>query len=153
MNTKPTSVTFNPIGIIRSDLKKRTNARLELKKITAEIIIDTRYKDALHGLTGFSHIIVLFWMHLSNFDKSRLKAHPMGRKEAPVQGIFSLRTPNRPNAIGKSTVKLLEIKDNILRVQGLDAIDGTPVLDIKPYIPGYDSPSKSKVPDWIIIDK
>ena len=64
-----------------------------------------------------------------------------------------MTTPNRPNSIGKSTVKLIEIQDNVLKVQGLDAIDGSPVLDIKPYIPGYDSVSKSKVPDWIIVDE
>jgi tRNA-Thr(GGU) m(6)t(6)A37 methyltransferase TsaA len=77
----------------------------------------------------------------------------MGNKAAGVQGLFAVRTPNRPNPIGKTTVRLLERRGNILKVQGLDAIDGTPVLDIKPYIPGYDSTSDATVPSWVRIEK
>jgi tRNA (Thr-GGU) A37 N-methylase len=77
----------------------------------------------------------------------------MGNKVAGVQGLFAVRTPNRPNPIGKTTVRLLEKHGNILKVQGLDAIDGSLVLDIKPYIPGYDSASDATVPSWVRIEK
>ena len=141
------------IGIVRSEFKKRTSARLDLKKMTAEIEIDPRLMEALEGLEGFSHIIVLYWLHLAVFDKNQLKTYPMGNKAAGEKGLFAVRTPNRPNPIGKTTVKLLERRGNILKVQGLDAIDGSPVLDIKPYIPGYDSAADATVPSWVKIEK
>ncbi|UCH42652.1 MAG: SAM-dependent methyltransferase [Dehalococcoidales bacterium] len=78
-----------------------------------------------------------------------LRVHPRGRQELPLRGIFAVRTPNRPNRIGKATVRLIEIDDNILKVKGLDALDGSPVIDIKPYIPGYDSVDEASVPPWI----
>ncbi|MDD5287658.1 MAG: tRNA (N6-threonylcarbamoyladenosine(37)-N6)-methyltransferase TrmO [Dehalococcoidales bacterium] len=146
-------MTLKAIGVVRSDFKKPTSGRLDLQKITAEIEIDPRLNDALDGLDGFSHIIVLYWMHCAVFDEDRLKTHPMGRKDVPVQGLFAVRTPNRPNTIGKATVRLLERRDNILKVQGLDAIDGSPVIDIKPYIPGYDSATDATVPDWVKIEE
>ena len=146
-------MNLKAIGIVRSDFKKRTSARLDLSKMTAEIEIDPTLTEALDGLEGFSHIIVLYWMHRAVFDKRQLKTYPMGNKVAGVQGLFAVRTPNRPNPIGKTTVRLLERHDNILKVQGLDAIDGSPVLDIKPYIPGYDSAADAIVPSWVKIEK
>ena len=65
-------------------------------------------------------------------------------------GVFATRSPNRPNSLGKATDRLLERRGNILKVKGLDAIDGTPVLDIKPYIPGYDSVKRAKAPSWVV---
>ena len=146
-------MNLKAIGVVRSDFKKRTSARLDLTKMTAEIEIDPQLTEALEGLEGFSHIIVLYWMHLAVFDKRQLKTYPMGKKVAGVQGLFAVRTPNRPNPIGKTTVRLLERHDNILKVQGLDAIDCSLVLDIKPYIPGYDSASDATVPNWVRIEK
>ena len=146
-------INLKTIGIVRSGFKKRTSARLDLKKITAEIEIDPQWTEALQGLEGFSHIIVLYWMHRAVFDKKQLKTYPMGNKSAGVQGLFAVRTPNRPNPIGKTTVRLLERRGYILKVQGLDAIDGSPVLDIKPYIPGYDSAADATVPSWVKIEK
>ena len=146
-------MTLQPIGFVRSDFKEPTSIRLDLKRITAEIIIKPELTEALAGLEGFSHIIVLYWMHRAVFDKNHLKGAPMGNQKALEQGIFALRTPRRPNPIGKITVKLLGIKGNILKVQGLDAIDGSIVLDIKPYIPGYDSAKDAVVPAWVQIEK
>ena len=146
-------MTINAIGIVRSDLKEPASVHLDLKNIVAEIEIDPQLNEALDGLQGFSHIIVLYWMHRAVFDKEHLKGHPMGNKGVAEKGLFAIRTPNRPNPIGKSTVRLLERHGNILKVQGLDAIDRSPVLDIKPYIPGYDSASNATVPDWITIEE
>lgn len=146
-------MTLSAIGIIKSDLKDPASAHLNLKKIVAEIEIDPQLNEALDGLEGFSHIVVLYWMHRALFNKKRLKAHPMGNKGVAEKGLFAVRTPNRPNPIGKSTVRLLERRGNILKVQGLDAIDGSPVLDIKPYIPGYDSAFDAVVPNWVTIEE
>lgn len=146
----PDSMFLMPIGTVRSPLKAPTYDRLDLKTITSEVLVDEKLTEALDGLEGFSHIIVLYWMHLATREKDRLKTHPMGRRDVAPQGIFATRSPNRPNPIGKATVRLLERRGNALKVQGLDAIDGTPVLDIKPYIPGYDSATDARVPDWVV---
>ncbi len=146
-------MTLSAIGIVKSDLKEPPSAHLDLKEIVAEIEIDPQLNEALDGLEGFSHIIVLYWMHRASFDKKHLKAYPMGNKDVSEKGLFAVRTPNRPNPIGKSTVRLLERHRNILKVKGLDAIDGSPVLDIKPYIPGYDSASDAVFPNWVKIEE
>lgn len=78
-----------------------------------------------------------------------IKVHPRARRELPLVGLFATRSPHRPNPIGESTVRLIERRDNILRVEGLDAIDGTPVLDIKPHFPRADNPTDVRVPEWI----
>lgn len=143
-------MTLVPIGFVISPLKEPTHERLNLKEIISEIVVNENLSEALDGLEGFSHIIVIYWMHRTTRTEQRLKSHPMGRSDVPEQGIFAIRTPHRPNPIGKSTVHLLERRGNVLKVQGLDAIDGTPVIDIKPYIPGYDSAEGATVPNWII---
>ena len=135
------------IGIVRSEIKQP--ARRDFEEAVSEVVIDSSLAEALDGLEEFSHIIVLYWMHQVASGKVPLKVHPMGRKEVPLKGLFATRTPNRPNPIGKATVRLLQRQGNILKVKGLDAIDGSPVIDIKPYIPGYDSVADAKVPQWI----
>ena len=106
--------------------------------------------EALDGLDEFSHLIVLYWMHqLTPGRELSLKVHPMGKLELPLVGRFATRSPSRPNPVGQATVKLLERRGNILKVRGLDATNGTPVIDIKPYLPGYDSASDAKVPPWM----
>jgi tRNA-Thr(GGU) m(6)t(6)A37 methyltransferase TsaA len=152
MFDRSSPITLQVIGVVHSDFKEPTAARLDLKKIKAEIEIDPELAEALEGLVGFSHIIVLYWLHRAVFDKSNLKTYPMGNQNVPLQGLFAVRTPKRPNPIGKSTVRLLSRRDNVLYVQGLDAIDGSLVLDIKPYIPGYDSAADATVPDWVNIE-
>ena len=88
-------------------------------------------------------------MHKLTQGQPPIKLHPKGKLELPEVGLFASRSPNRPNPVGKTTVRLLERRGNILKVEGLDAIDGTPVIDIKPYIPGRDSATDTKVPSWI----
>ena len=152
MFDRSSPITLQVIGVVHSDFKEPTAARLDLKKIKAEIEIDPELTEALEGLEGFSHIIVLYWLHRAVFDKKTLKTYPMGNQNVLLQGLFAVRTPKRPNPIGKSTVRLLSRRDNVLYVQGLDAIDGSLVLDIKPYIPGYDSAADATVPDWVNIE-
>ena len=153
MFDRSSPITLQVIGVVHSDFKEPTAARLDLKKISARIEIDPELTEALEGLEGFSHIIVLYWLHRAVFDNKNLKTYPMGNQNVALQGLFAVRTPKRPNPIGKSTVRLLSRRDNILYVQGLDAIDGSPVLDIKPYIPGYDSAADATVPDWVNIEE
>ncbi len=140
---------LKPIGIVKSPYKEPTFDRLNLKDIFSEIVVNEDLNEALDGIEGFSHIIVLYWMHQAT-KPTHLKTHPMGRQDVPEQGLFAVRTTKRPNPIGKTTVRLLERRGNILKVQGLDAIDGSPVIDIKPYIPGYDSAADATVPDWVV---
>ena len=149
MSRELPSMALKPVGIVRNDIKKSVSERQNLSEIVSEIVIDESLTEALDGIEGFSHIIVLYWLDRANPEQLPLKVHPMGRKDAPRQGIFAVRTPNRPNRIGKTTVRLLQRQDNILKVSGLDALDGSPVLDIKPYIPGYDSAENARVPSWI----
>ena len=143
------TMTVKAIGIVRNGVKQAPARRDWWEELVSEIVIDSSLTEALDGLEGFSHIIVLYWMHLAASGKVPLKVHPMGRKGVPLQGVFAVRTPNRPNQIGKATVRLLQRRGNILRVEGLDALDGSPVIDIKPYLPGYDSAADARVPQWI----
>jgi len=156
MSEAITPMTLIPIGVVKSPIKEPTHERLNLMEISSEIVINENLTEALDGIEGFSHIIVLYWMHRTTRvtrATQHLKGHPMGRTDVPEQGIFAVRTPHRPNPIGKSTIRLLERRGNILKVQGLDAIDGTPVIDIKPYIPGYDSARDATTPDWVVRDE
>ena len=137
------------IGVVRNGFPGPPTPRSNWEKATSEIVIDESLTEALEGIEDFSHIIVLFWMHRLREKEPSLKQRPMGQLDRPLRGLFALRTPNRPNPIGKTTVRLLERRDNILRVEGLDALDGSPVIDIKPYLPAYDSASAT-VPDWIV---
>ncbi|MBA7713336.1 hypothetical protein ES703_122338 [subsurface metagenome] len=141
-------MALKAIGIVSNGIKQRPEQGWE--KVVSDIVIKSHLTEALDSLEEFSHLIVLYWMHqLATTDKLSLKVHPKGKQELPLVGRFAYRSPNRPNPIGKTTVRLLEHQGNILKVEGLDAINGTPVIDIKPYIPRYDSVADAKVPPWI----
>ena len=143
------TMTLKAIGIVRNGVKQPPARRDWWQGLVSEIMIDSNLAEALDGLEEYSHIIVLYWMHHAASGEMPLKIHPRGDKERPIRGLFATRTPNRPNPIGKATVRLLQRQGNILRVEGLDALDGTPVLDIKPYISGYDSAADAKVSKWM----
>ena len=141
-------MTLKAIGIVRNKIKQPL--RHGWREIVSDIVIDASLTEALDNLDEFSHIIVLYWMHqLPAGRELPLKVHPMGKPELPLVGRFATRSPSRPNPLGQATVRLLERRGNVLKVKGLDAIDGTPVVDIKPYLPGYDSASDAKVPPWM----
>jgi tRNA-Thr(GGU) m(6)t(6)A37 methyltransferase TsaA len=146
MSDKLPRITLRPIGIVRNEVKEPT--REGWGKVISEIVLDESLNDALDGLEKFSHVIVLYWMHRTA-GQSPTKVRPQGNQELPLVGVFATRSPKRPNPIGKVTVRLIQRQGNILKVEGLDAIDGTPVLDIKPYIPGYDSAKNARVAPWV----
>jgi tRNA-Thr(GGU) m(6)t(6)A37 methyltransferase TsaA len=147
MTAERNEIKLKAIGTIRSKIKKSTRQKHEDN--IAEIIIDKELTEALDDIDNFSHIIVLWWIHRSH-RPFPMKVHPRGNPQNKLMGVFASRSPARPNPIGKSTVRLLERRGNVLKVKGLDAIDGTPVLDIKPYIPGYDSAEDATAPPWTI---
>ena len=146
MTDKLPGRTLKAIGIVRNEIKQPSLRDFE--KVISEIVFDSSLTEALDDLDDFSHIIVLYWMHQAT-SQPPVKVHPQGKSELPLVGLFATRSPNRPNPVGKATVRLVERRGNILKVEGLDAIDGTPVIDIKPYLPGYDSVTNAKVPQWI----
>jgi tRNA-Thr(GGU) m(6)t(6)A37 methyltransferase TsaA len=152
------------IGIVKSSRKKvclfnqnndlKLDIDLALKQYgemtVSEIIIYKEYEECLNGIKDFSHLIITFWTHFVSEKARQIKeVHPGGIKECPIKGIFATRSPVRPNPICQMTVKLLERKDNILIVEDLDAVDGTPIIDIKPHLPFLDSPFDVKIADWV----
>lgn len=144
------TMAVKAIGVVKNEVKERSRAERDWwADLVSQIVIDNRLTEALDGLEEFSHIIVIYWMHRLDEDEIPLKIHPRGQPELPLVGLFVTRTPNRPNPIGKATIRLLQRRGNILRVKGLDAIDGTPVIDIKPYLPKYDSADDAQVPQWL----
>ena len=150
MDDEQSNVTLKPIGFVQNEVKQPPGAGYEWEKVVSTIVVDSSLSEALDGLDDFSHIIVIWWMHrIVDRGEPPLKIHPRGRLELPLVGLFATRTPHRPNPIGKATVRLLERRGNVLKVEGLDAIDGTPIIDIKPYIPGHDAATNAKVPPWV----
>jgi tRNA-Thr(GGU) m(6)t(6)A37 methyltransferase TsaA len=143
-----TEIVLKPIGIVRSEVKE--HKRGGWQDVTSEIVIDEEWTEHLDGLDEFSHIMVIFWMHrVPRENRPPTRIHPRGRDDLPLVGLFATRAPYRPNPIGVSVVKLLDRHDNILKVAGLDAIDGTPVLDIKSYMTPVDKPEDIRMPDWV----
>ena len=149
MVNEQSSLTLKPIGVVRNEVRQAPGAGYGWEEVVSDIVVDSSLTEALDNLEEFSHIIVLYWMHQAAAGgQPPTKVHPRGRQELPLIGLFASRSPSRPNPVGKATVRLLQRRRNILKVQGLDAIDGTPVIDIKPYMPGYDSVTDATVPTW-----
>ena len=143
------SIEIKPIGIINNAIAKRSNKE-SWKSAISNIVVDTSLEKALDNLGEFSHIIVIYWLHkVSSAERTIEKVHPKGKKDLPLVGVLASRSPARPNPIGMATVRLLSIDRNVLKVQGLDALNGTPLLDIKPFIPKYDCPEKAITPAWV----
>jgi tRNA-Thr(GGU) m(6)t(6)A37 methyltransferase TsaA len=123
------SITFKPIGFVQNQFDENTS-RKDFQDSVSQIILDPELMAGLDGLMLGQQLYILFYLHRSKgYD---LLQHPRGDRDRPKRGLFSLRTPRRPNAIGLTKVDLVSIETNRLEVRGLDAIDETPVLDIKP---------------------
>lgn len=115
----------------------------------SKIVVNGEFEDALEQIEQFNCLVILYWLHKVD-DRSVLKIKPRFR-DTPVLGVFATRFPARPNPIGISTVELVERSGNALIVKGLDAENGTPVIDIKPYIPIYDEPKvEVELPHWVV---
>lgn len=139
---------LRPIGIVRNEVKEQMRGGWQ--EVVSEITIEEDLTECLEGLEEFSHIIVVYWMHrVALGGRPPGKVHPKGRADLPLVGIFATRAPYRPNPLGVSVARLKERNGNVLKVVGLDAINDSPVIDIKPYIPPLDSPPDAQVPDWV----
>jgi len=138
-------IELKPIGFVKTkefgkDVRDRSNV--------SEIVLRDDLAEALDGIEDFSHLFVIFWMHeISEEERRTMKARPRGRGDMPLLGVFATRTPHRPNPIGLTLVELLKVEGNVVTVRGLDAVDGTPVLDIKPF-DYWDMAEDARVPEW-----
>lgn len=139
-------VEIKPIGMVRNEAKSGRAG--SWRELVSEIIIDPEHSEALYRLEDFSHIYVLFYLH--EMDRPfRTKIHPRGNPRYPLMGAFATRTPNRPSRIGLTLCKLESREGNILTVRGLDAFDGSPVLDIKPYT-HFPVEGEVRLPEWAV---
>ena len=159
---------LRPVGIVKNEIKEpslvaesgdleRWGVSKDAKKardMISEILIYDDFTGILDGIEDFSHIVVLYWAHrVPPERRSLVKVHPMGRKDLPKKGIFATCSPARPNLICLTTVPLLERRGNLLKVKGLDAVDGSPLIDIKPYNPHYHTVGEVKIADWMLRGK
>ncbi len=134
----PTEFKVRPIGYVQ--------------KVGEQVVIvlDKKYQEGLLGLEQWSHVQVMWWFDKNDTPQKRsiLQVHPRGDQDNPLTGVFACRAPVRPNLIGLSLCKVLAVKNNVVEVEKIDAFEGTPVLDLKPFAPGQDSASGVKVPKW-----
>jgi len=138
-------ICLEPVGFVKTEA---VGKEVRDKNVISQIIFREELTDALEGVEEFSHLFVLFWLHeMSDEDRRIMNVRPRGRRDMPLLGIFATRTPHRPNPIGLTRVKLLKVDGNTITVQGLDAFDGTPVLDIKPF-DSWDTTDDVRVPEW-----
>jgi len=133
------SYNIFPIGVVAK----------QNDKIWIEILDD--YTQGLLGLDGFSHINVLFWFHENDHPEKRaiLQVHPRKDEQNPLTGVFATHSPARPNLIGLTRCRILSIEGNRIIIEDIDALDETPVIDIKCYIPHSEGDSGVRVPEWV----
>lgn len=164
----PRDIILHPVGIIHNTIKepslvagkdgltmqvkhdimvgriRRTDAEI------SEIVIHKDMEDLLVGVKEYSHLVILFWAHaVPDERRSLTRVHPMGRKDFPEVGIFGTCSPARPNPILTTVVRLIRREENVLTVTGLDAIDGSPVIDIKPYVSEFYPREGVRIPAWM----
>ena len=141
-------ITFNSIGFIQTPFKEREGMPIQppgAKGIRGKVILDPCYEEGLKDLEGFSHIYLIYHFHCNNGYKLTVKPF-MDNCE---RGLFSTRAPCRPNRIGLSVVRLINIEKNILTVEDIDVMDGTPLLDIKPFVPFFDITAEKYSTGWL----
>jgi len=126
------SISLEPIGYVANAVNSPIDRGWG--KIESKIVLEESLIPALRGLSDFSHLLVVFWIHQAK-PPTALKRKPQNRDDMPEVGLFSQRSKHRPNPIGITAVSLVKINGGEIIVRGLDAISGTPVLDIKPYYP------------------
>ena len=130
-------ICYTPIGVIHSPFKEPKGVPIQpsaAKGVRGTVEVFWQYADGLKDLDGFSHIILLYHFHRAR--KCSLLVTPF--LDSEQHGVFATRAPSRPNPIGLSVVRLLKVEGNILEIENVDIIDGTPLLDIKPYVPDFD---------------
>ena len=160
--------TIKPVGLVKNQVKEpilfshRDGLEMqgeledfwrkvrEVNQMTSEIVVNPESSDLLDGIDDFSHLLVLYWGHkTTSAGRALQQVHPMGRKDLPLKGIFSTCSPARPNPLLLTVVKLCERRGNVLKVTGLDAIDQSPVLDIKPYVKEFFPQDEVRSASWM----
>ncbi len=141
------NIVYQPIGTIHSPFQTIQGMPIQpagAKGVQGTVEINPEYVDGLQDLEGFSHIILIYHFHLSKGYS--LKVKPF--MDENLRGVFATRAPKRPNPIGISVVRLVRVEGNILRIKNIDIIDGTPLLDIKPYVPEFDIAEERRI-GWL----
>jgi tRNA-Thr(GGU) m(6)t(6)A37 methyltransferase TsaA len=140
-------IRYKPIGVVHSPFKKPEGTPIQpaaAKGVNGTVEVFSEYAEGLKDVEGFSHIILIYHFHLSKGASLKVKPY-MDNK---AHGIFAMRGTSRPNPIGISIVRLVRIEENILHIQDVDILDGTPLLDIKPYVPEFDIREVGKI-GWL----
>ena len=140
-------IKYKPIGVIHSPFKTPQGTPIQppaAKGVKGKVELFPQYIEGLKDLQGFSHIILIYHFHLTK--NVLLKVKPF--MDNKLRGVFATRAPTRPNPLGISVVRLLKIRKNILYIQDVDVVEGTPLLDIKPYVPDFDIRSVNKI-GWL----
>jgi tRNA-Thr(GGU) m(6)t(6)A37 methyltransferase TsaA len=132
-------LTLRPVGHVR-----RSGTTLTIE-------IDPQYADALLGLEDYSHILVFYWFHNNDTPEGRstLQVHPRGDHRNPLTGVFATHSPRRPNLIALTRCELKAVAGTTVTVSGLDALDGSPVVDIKGFMPGEPDRDQVRLPRWV----
>ncbi|QSZ68466.1 tRNA (N6-threonylcarbamoyladenosine(37)-N6)-methyltransferase TrmO [Methanofollis aquaemaris] len=135
---------------LREDLDDAMEHVHETNNGTSEIVVNKDLIESLDGIEDYSHLTVLYWAHqVPETGRSLTRVHPMGRKDMPLTGLFGTCSPARPNPVLVTVVRLCGRNENVLEVAGLDAIDGSPVIDIKPYVREFFPREGVRIPWWM----
>jgi tRNA-Thr(GGU) m(6)t(6)A37 methyltransferase TsaA len=141
-------MNLEPIAVVRNSASQARDENWG--QVISEIRLRPEFAPGLAGLDGFSHALIVFLMHEARFEvESHLVRRPRDREDMPLLGIFAQRAKHRPNPIGVTAARIVRVEAASLVVEGLDAIDGTPVLDLKPHVPVFDAPGNPRVPEWM----
>jgi tRNA-Thr(GGU) m(6)t(6)A37 methyltransferase TsaA len=150
-----TDFTLRPVGVVRTRFEDlpSTPTQASLQRDDEGLLeLDPRYQDGLDGLSGFSHAWLVSWLgqasDLEFTPALRQVPNPLRDQQREV-GVFATRSPLRPNPVGLSLVRILGVEGTVIRFGGVDLLDGTPILDIKPYIPSIDVPDEATRQGWL----
>jgi tRNA-Thr(GGU) m(6)t(6)A37 methyltransferase TsaA len=148
---RPAPVTLQPVGIVRNKVPVPQAYDFDWRKVESRIVIHSELTDALLGLSAYSHVLVLFLPHQvpEEVRGSKHQLHLLDDERNPLQGILATRSQIRFNPVLVTAARLLNVKRNVVTVRGLDAVSGSPVLDIKPYIAYFDSVPDATTPAWL----
>jgi len=126
-------VVMHPVGFVRTD-SRNIPKHYSISRVEGDLVIHEKYREGMEGISPGDRVIVLFWFHKSGkFNPGYLTQHPRGDRRRRKRGVFNLCSPLRPNPIGLSVVEVLDRTGTTLRVRGIDMLDGTPILDLKPF--------------------
>jgi len=150
---KKTELKLRPIGYVSSKFQNPKNLEFACEKglsakTTSKLIIRDEFLTGLDGLKKFSHLWIIYYLHKANRIESKTYPGPSSVKNLPKTGIFATRSQYRPNHIALRLTKIKKIGENTIEVIGLDAVDGSPILDIKPYVSYFDRPKNFKTASW-----